>query len=195
MGWFEGAVRIAGGGEIGGTQSGAAVWGRGRNGIQGGTDSFYEYLAKAAILFDDKDCARMWAESLPAINKYLTDQIATGPGAGLWYGEADMNTGARTGTTYGALDAFFPALLVLSNEVDRAAQLQDSGYKMWNAAGIEPVLATLAANPPAQRAAPTSPKPASPNPALPTHIQRAIETGNVAWLAAEPPEGCQLAAD
>jgi len=106
--------------------------------IQGGTDSFYEYLAKAAILFDDKDCARMWAESLPAINKYLADQIATGPGAGLWYGEADMNTGARTGTTYGALDAFFPALLVLSNEVDRAAQLQDSGYKMWNAAGIEP---------------------------------------------------------
>ena len=64
-----------------------------------------------------------------------------------------------------------------------------------DAAGIEPVLATLAANPPAQRAAPTSPKPASPNPALPTHIQRAIETGNVAWLAAEPPEGCQLAAD
>ena len=102
--------------------------------IQGGTDSFYEYLAKAAILFDDKDCARMWAESLPAINKYLADQTPTG----LWYGESDMNTGARTGTTYGALDAFFPAVLVLSNDVDRAAKLQDSGYKMWNAAGIEP---------------------------------------------------------
>jgi mannosidase alpha-like ER degradation enhancer 2 len=106
--------------------------------IQGGTDSFYEYLAKAAILFDDKDCARMWAESLPAINKYLAEQTTTGPGAGLWYGEADMNTGARTGHTYGALDAFFPAVLVLSNEVDRAAQLQDSGFKMWNVAGIEP---------------------------------------------------------
>lgn len=106
--------------------------------IQGGTDSFYEYLAKAAILFDDKDCARMWAESLPAINKYLADQITTGPAAGLWYGEADMTTGARTGTTYGSLDAFFPAVLVLSNDVTRAAQLQDSGYKMWNAAGIEP---------------------------------------------------------
>ncbi|MFC5865187.1 glycoside hydrolase family 47 protein [Acidicapsa dinghuensis] len=102
--------------------------------IQGGTDSFYEYMAKAAILFDDKDCAKMWQESLPAINQYLADERPTG----LWYGEADMNTGARTGATYGALDAFFPAVLVLSNEIDRAAKLQDSGYKMWNVAGIEP---------------------------------------------------------
>jgi mannosidase alpha-like ER degradation enhancer 2 len=102
--------------------------------IQGGTDSFYEYMAKAAILFDDKECANMWQESLPAINKYLADERPSG----LWYGEADMNTGARTGTTYGSLDAFFPALLVLSNENERAAKLQDSSYKMWNVAGIEP---------------------------------------------------------
>lgn len=110
--------------------------------IQGGTDSFYEYMLKAAILFNDKECEQMWKESLPAINKYLADKTSTG----LWYGEADMNTGQRTGTTYGALDAFFPAALVLSNatilpdpsDLDRAADLQASGYKMWNVAGIEP---------------------------------------------------------
>ena len=102
--------------------------------IQGGTDSFYEYMLKAAILFHDKECEQMWKESLPAINKYLADQTPTG----LWYGEAEMNTGARTGTTYGALDAFFPAVLVLSGDVTRAAALQDSSYTMWNAAGIEP---------------------------------------------------------
>lgn len=102
--------------------------------IQGGTDSYYEYLAKAAILFGDKDCARMWQESLPAINQYLADERP----AGLWYGESEMTTGARTQTTYGALDAFFPAVLVLSNDLDRAAKLQDSGYRMWNLAGIEP---------------------------------------------------------
>jgi mannosidase alpha-like ER degradation enhancer 2 len=110
--------------------------------IQGGTDSFYEYMLKTAILFNDKDCEQMWKESLPAINKYLADKTPTG----LWYGEADMNTGKRTGTTYGALDAFFPAALVLSNEtilqdpadIERAADLQASGYKMWNVAGIEP---------------------------------------------------------
>jgi ER degradation enhancer, mannosidase alpha-like 2 len=103
-------------------------------GIMGGIDSYYEYLLKAAILFGDKDCERMWRESIAAINKYLADERPDG----LWYGQANMNTGERTTTYYGALDAFFPAVLVLSGDIDRARRLQDSGFKMWNFAGIEP---------------------------------------------------------
>lgn len=103
-------------------------------GIQGGIDSYYEYLLKAAILFHDPDCERMWRHSLVSINKYLADERPNG----LWYGQADMNTGARTTTYYGALDAFFPAVLALSDDLDRAARLQDSGYAMWNLAGVEP---------------------------------------------------------
>ena len=49
-----------------------------------------------------------------------------------------MNTGARVSTHYGALDAFFPAVLALSGDLDRAAQLQQSSYKMWTTWGIEP---------------------------------------------------------
>ena len=103
-------------------------------GIMGGIDSYYEYLLKAAILFNDQDCKRMWESSLVTINKYLADQR---PG-GLWYGQADMNTGARTTTDYGALDAFFPAVLALNGDMDRAERLQDSSFKMWNLTGIEP---------------------------------------------------------
>jgi len=103
-------------------------------GIMGGIDSYYEYLLKAAILFGDKDCERMWKQSVSAINQFLAD----GRQDGLWYGQAEMNTGKRTSTEYGALDAFFPALLVLSGDVDRAARLQESSYRMWNFAGIEP---------------------------------------------------------
>ncbi len=103
-------------------------------GITGGIDSYYEYLLKASILFDDKDCARMWLESVTAIDKYLADDQATG----LWYGQADMNSGQRTHTFYGALDAFFPAVLALGDDVHRAAELQDSSYRMWNVSGIEP---------------------------------------------------------
>ncbi len=103
-------------------------------GIGGGIDSYYEYLLKAAILFNDKDCERMWQHSLPAIKKYLADQRPNG----LWYGQADMNTGARTTTHYGALHAFFPAVLALSGDLDRAERLQDSSYLMWNFAGVEP---------------------------------------------------------
>jgi len=102
--------------------------------ISGGIDSYYEYLLKAWLLFDDKDCERMWKSSIDAVNKYLADQASTG----FWYGQANMNTGARTGTEFGALDAFFPATLALSGDLDRARKLEDSAYKMWTTFGIEP---------------------------------------------------------
>jgi mannosidase alpha-like ER degradation enhancer 2 len=102
--------------------------------ITGGIDSYYEYLLKASILFDDADCARMWKESIAAVNKYLADDVR----GELWYGQVDMNTGKRISTHFGALDAFFPAVLALSGDLDRAKRLQDSSFKMWNVAGVEP---------------------------------------------------------
>ena len=49
-----------------------------------------------------------------------------------------MNTGARGATSYGALDAFFPAILAMSGDLKRASRLQESSFKMWNLQGIEP---------------------------------------------------------
>ena len=102
--------------------------------ISGAIDSYYEYLFKCSLLFADQDCKRMWTSSISAINKYLRDEFDSE----LWYGHADMNTGARRATTYGALDAFFPAVLALSGDMKRAQRLQDSSFRMWNHAGIEP---------------------------------------------------------
>ena len=102
--------------------------------ISGGIDSYYEYLWKCWLLFGDKECRDMWNASIPAINKYLPDDT----GGELWYGHADMQTGRRTETTYGALDAFFPALLALSGDLERARRLQASSFKMWNLYDIEP---------------------------------------------------------
>ncbi|MDT5269247.1 MAG: mannosyl-oligosaccharide alpha,2-mannosidase [Acidobacteriota bacterium] len=102
--------------------------------ISGGIDSYYEYLLKCWLLFGDRDCHRMWLESIAAINKHLADDA----GGELWYGYADMQTGRRTATSYGALDAFFPAVLALSGDTERARRLQASSFKMWTAFGIEP---------------------------------------------------------
>ncbi len=102
--------------------------------ISGGIDSYYEYLLKASILFDDKDCQRMWKASVEAVNRHLADTKQ----GGLWYGQADMNTGKLVSTHFGALDAFFPAVLARAGEVDRARRLQESSYKMWTTFGIEP---------------------------------------------------------
>lgn len=118
--------------------------------ISGAIDSYYEYLLKCSILFADQDCREMWRESIVAINRYLVDATTYSDSATkdrrpidfvaarLWYGHADMNTGKRGASIFGALDAFFPAVLALSGDLKRAQELQASSFEMWNKAGIEP---------------------------------------------------------
>src|SRR5215204_1511943 len=110
-------------------------------------DSYYEYLLKCSRLFGDAECQSMWEDSISKINTYLADEgenmsrknvnapVIVGD---LWYGHADMNTGKRTATTSGALDAFFPAVLALDGDLNRARALQNSMFKMWQVHGIEP---------------------------------------------------------
>lgn len=97
-------------------------------------DSYYEYLLKCERLFGDPDCGAMWREARAAMHRHLADEID----GGLWYGEADMTTGERTATRYGALHAFLPGLLALDGDLVRARRLQESGLKMWRLHGIEP---------------------------------------------------------
>ncbi len=104
--------------------------------VGGGIDSYYEYLLKCSRLFGDVDCGRMWRESLRAMNRYLADDLPTG----LWYGQADMATGHRTASEFGALQAFLPAVLALGGDLGQARRLEDSCFKMWTLNGIEPEL-------------------------------------------------------
>lgn len=107
-----------------------------RSHISGGIDSYYEYLLKCDRLFGDADCRRMWEASVGPMNRYLAD--TTSVSGQLWYGVVDMDTGARTSTTYGALDAFVPGMLALGGDLGRARRLQESSYRMWRLHGIEP---------------------------------------------------------
>lgn len=102
--------------------------------ISGRIDSYYEYLLKAWLLFDDPDFRRMWEENVAAANRWLPDERPTG----YWYGHVDMDTGARRATRFGALDACFPAVLALGGELARADRLMESVYRMWTEFGIEP---------------------------------------------------------
>lgn len=102
--------------------------------VGGGIDSYYEYLLKCSRLFGDKDCASMWKTSIEALNKHLADEAPSG----LWYGEVDMDSGKRTSSEFGALHAFFPAVLVLGGDVKRGRRLEESCFRMWMLRGIEP---------------------------------------------------------
>ncbi len=109
-------------------------WDNKRSHISGMIDSYYEYLLKGSLLFDDTEFGTMWKVSAEAVNTYLYDETDNG----VWYGHCDMVTGNITGTRFGALDAFFPAVLALSGDLDRAEKLQDSCYRMWMQFDIEP---------------------------------------------------------
>jgi mannosidase alpha-like ER degradation enhancer 2 len=109
-------------------------WQDTRSHISAGIDSYYEYLLKAWLLFEDRDFKAMWDTSIAAVNRYLADDSQTG----LWYGYADMNTGDRIATRFGALDAFLPAVLALGGDLERAQRLMESCFKMWTLFDIEP---------------------------------------------------------
>ena len=102
--------------------------------ISGMIDSYYEYMLKAYLLFGDENFKNMYYTSMEAVNKYLPEEVETG----FWYGRVDMNTGKRTHSLFGALDAFMPGMLALGGDLDRAEKLEQSCYKMWTHFGIEP---------------------------------------------------------
>jgi mannosidase alpha-like ER degradation enhancer 2 len=97
-------------------------------------DSFYEYLYKGWLLFGDKDLKDMWDVLIQAVKQYCEKENTLG----FWYGRVDMNSGGNFIPQYGALEAFFPSLLVLSGDTSRAERLLTSWYKVWNIHGLEP---------------------------------------------------------
>jgi mannosidase alpha-like ER degradation enhancer 2 len=112
----------------------SGAWTNKASHVGGAIDSYYEYLLKCSKLFGDKDCAAMWKTSVHALNAHLADEAPSG----LWYGQVDMDSGKQTASEFGALHAFFPAVLALGGDLKRAKRLQDSCLKMWTLRGIEP---------------------------------------------------------
>lgn len=102
--------------------------------ICAGVDSYYEYLLKAFLLFGDQDLKHMWDESLEKINHYLADQH----GGRLWYGRVNMHSGDQVSSVVTLYDAFFPAVLALSGEMQNAKNLQTSWDWLWSKYGLEP---------------------------------------------------------
>jgi len=102
--------------------------------LSGMIDSYYEYLLKAWLVFEDPDFLHMWESSIEPVNRYLADEVD----GRLWYGRSEMATGERTATRFGALDAFWPGVLALGGDVDRAARLMESVYLMWTTFDVEP---------------------------------------------------------
>jgi mannosidase alpha-like ER degradation enhancer 2 len=112
----------------------SGAWTNTRSHIGARIDSYYEYLWKCWRLFADSGCRSMWQTSSAAALRYYPQRVR----GTLWYGQVDMNTGARVGSDYGALDAFFPGLLAYSGHLEAARRLHAASVQMWDLTGIEP---------------------------------------------------------
>jgi mannosidase alpha-like ER degradation enhancer 1/mannosidase alpha-like ER degradation enhancer 2 len=124
-------------------------WTKKSSHICAGIDSYYEYLLKAYILFNDESLLSIWQKSIHAVHTYLAEESDTS----LWYRRVDMHTGEKLnnpvsetnpdileGHLVTLYDGFFPAVLVLNNDIERAAKFQGTFNWLWNRYGLIPTV-------------------------------------------------------
>jgi hypothetical protein len=99
-------------------------------------DSYYEYLCKGAILFKDDELKKAWESSLVAIETFIADESDSS----IWYSQVNKETGDVINRVVTLYDAYFPAVLTLSGEMESAAGYQDSWNSLWLKYGLEPMV-------------------------------------------------------
>ena len=99
-------------------------------------DSYYEYMYKSWLLFGDEELKEMWDISLEAINKYIAENFD----GNLWYAQVNMITGEVMNRIVTLYDAYFPGVLALNNDIERAEKNQASWNQLWNKNGLEPMV-------------------------------------------------------
>lgn len=111
------------------------TWTDASSGIGAGADSFFEYLLKGAILFDEADYYAMFEEAYEAILAYVLHDG--------WYFVVEMNSGKMVLPYFDALSAFWPGLQVLLGDVSGAIESVTGFAKVWAFFGFTPEKANL----------------------------------------------------
>jgi len=99
-------------------------------------DSYYEYMYKSWLLLGDEEVKVMWDTSLVAINKHIAEDFE----GNLWFAQVNMNTGEIMNRIVTLYDAYFPGVLALNNDLERAEKNQASWNQLWNKNGLEPTV-------------------------------------------------------
>ena len=116
---------------------GSGSWTNENAGIGGGVDSFYEYILKSYVVFEDlgDELWDMWQESYAAVRKHLKQ--------GPWYVQSHMRTGRVVHKQFESLQAFWPALQVLAGDIGEAVQTHEAMFRLWQCAPVQCCAACL----------------------------------------------------
>ncbi|XP_063223386.1 ER degradation-enhancing alpha-mannosidase-like protein 2 isoform X2 [Bacillus rossius redtenbacheri] len=99
-------------------------------GIGAGVDSYYEYLAKGAILLQRPELMRMFEEGRAAIDKYLKRDD--------WHVWVSMSKGQVTLPVFQSLEAYWPGVLSLIGDVNKAMKTLHNYHQVWKQYGFTP---------------------------------------------------------
>ena len=99
-------------------------------------DSYFEYLYKAYLLFGDPELKALYDDNIAAVQRHLPDLRDSL----LWYPRVDMHTGEPTQTEITLWDAYFPALLTLAGDVERAELAFNAWEQVLERHGVTPMV-------------------------------------------------------
>ncbi|XP_064482449.1 ER degradation-enhancing alpha-mannosidase-like protein 2 isoform X2 [Ornithodoros turicata] len=99
-------------------------------GIGAGVDSYYEYLVKGSLLFQEPTLMNMFQGYLNVINKYVRRDD--------WHPWVSMGSGQVTLPVFQSLEAFWPGLLSLVGDLEAARKSLYNYYQVWRQYGFTP---------------------------------------------------------
>ncbi|KOC65029.1 ER degradation-enhancing alpha-mannosidase-like 2 [Habropoda laboriosa] len=100
------------------------------SGIGAGVDSYFEYLAKGTLLFQDPLLATIFHEHKAAIEKYIRQED--------WHLWVSMTKGQVTLPVFQSLDAYWPGVLSLFGEIGDAMKSLHNYHSVWKQFGFTP---------------------------------------------------------
>ncbi|XP_076644377.1 ER degradation-enhancing alpha-mannosidase-like protein 2 [Halictus rubicundus] len=100
------------------------------SGIGAGVDSYFEYLAKGTLLFQDPLLASIFQEHKAAIEKYIRQED--------WHLWVSMTKGQVTLPVFQSLDAYWPGVLSLFGEIGDAMKSLHNYHRVWKQFGFTP---------------------------------------------------------
>lgn len=100
------------------------------SGIGAGVDSYFEYLAKGAVLLQRPELIAMFNEGRTGIDKYLKRND--------WYLWVSMQKGQVTLPVFQSLEAYWPGVLSLIGDVNAGMKSMHNYHQVWKQYGFTP---------------------------------------------------------
>ncbi|XP_046546158.1 ER degradation-enhancing alpha-mannosidase-like protein 2 [Haliotis rubra] len=100
------------------------------SGIGGGIDSYFEYLAKGAVMFQIPELLEMFKEYEATVEKYVKRDD--------WYMWANMKKGGITLPVFTSLDCYWPGVQGMMGSVEKGMKTLHNYHQVWKQFGFTP---------------------------------------------------------